>query len=352
MTPIRDFQNILIFNPSFIGDSVLTTPLIRAVKKIFKNAKISFCVRPESADLFRDIDIIDNVIVYDKRGKDKGLKGVFNFSKKISKYNFDLVINLHKSIRSSTLFLLSKKGYIVGFSQSPLSFTFNKTIKRDMAIHEVERNLMILCLLCNDFSLSKAKILGENLTTFIDNSIKENAKNYFQSVSCGKKIIGLSVGSVWATKRWLPKYFAETAKILQGKGYHIALFGANCDKKDIDEFLNYFNGSYYDFTYKTSIKELSSFLSVVDVFITNDSGPMHIAISAGVPCVAIFGATVKELGFFPYDEKSKVVEDLSVDCRPCGKHGGNICPKKHFSCMKNIKPLQVVSAVEDLLRQK
>lgn len=349
MTPIKNYENILIFNPSFIGDSVLTTPLIRAVKKIFSNSKVTFCVRPESSSLFQNIDIIDNVLIYDKRGKDKGIKGLIRFSKIITENNFDLVINLHKSIRSTSLFMLSKCGFVVGFSSAVLSFTFNKRVKRNMAIHEVERNLMTLSPLVNDFSLSKAKEIGGSLTCYIDKDIAEKTKDYFSSVSKGKKVVGINVGSVWATKRYPAKYFAEVASILSSKGYDIALYGASSDKDAIDQFNKYYNGSYYDFAYKTSLKELSAFLQPLSLLITNDSGPMHIAICAKVPCVAIFGATVKELGFFPYDEKSVVVEDLSVTCRPCGKHGGNSCPKGHFNCMNNIRPIDIVATSEKLL---
>ncbi len=349
MTPKNNYKNILIFNPSFIGDSVLTTPLIRAVKNIFKEAKITFCVRPESANLFQNIDIVDNVLIYDKRGKDKGIKGVINFSKIISQNKFDLVINLHKSIRSTALFLFSKHGYIVGFSQAVLSITFNNRIKRDMDKQEVDRNLMILSLLVENFSLEKAKKIGGNLTCFIDDKLSSNVKDFFQSVSSNKKVIGINVGSVWATKRYPAIKFAEVAHILINKGYHIALYGAESDRKSIEEFNKFFKGNYYDFTYKTSLKELASFLQPLSLFITNDSGPLHIAISANVPCVAIFGATVKELGFFPYDNKSIVVEDLTVKCRPCGMHGGNICPKGHFNCMNNINPTKIVEACEKIL---
>lgn len=132
------------------------------------------------------------------------------------------------------------------------------------------------------------------------------------------------------------------AEDLYNKGYAVALFGGKDDKESLDEFASLFKYPYFDFAYKTSLKELPAILSAVDLLLSNDSGAMHIAIAAGTPAVAVFGPTVKSLGFFPYDEKSIVVENNDIDCRPCGKHGGNTCPKGHFKCMKDIEPERVL----------
>ena len=78
---------------------------------------------------------------------------------------------------------------------------------------------------------------------------------------------------------------------------------------------------------------------------------MHIACSVQTPCVAVFGPTTKQLGFFPYDEKSIVVENNNISCRPCGKHGGDKCPKKHFQCMLDIEPIQIFNAALSILHK-
>jgi heptosyltransferase II len=86
----------------------------------------------------------------------------------------------------------------------------------------------------------------------------------------------------------------------------------------------------------------------LSVYVTNDSGPMHLAAALGVPIVAIFGPTVKELGFAPYTKKAQILE-VDLPCRPCGKHGGKVCSKKHFKCMNDISVESVVNAVEEFL---
>lgn len=347
----NQFKNILVFNPAYLGDTIITTPLIRALHVLYPKARISFCVRPEHADLFYNIPFIDEVIIFDKRNTQKGFSGLLRFVKIISNYQFDLIIDLHLSLRSTTLFSMVKNTYIVGFSSAVMSYLFNKRVEKKQELCEVERNLMILSALCDDFSLDEAKIIGGPLTTYIDEHLKENTLSYFAVSAPEKKIVGIAPGSVWPTKRYPVEYFVKVAEDLYNKGYAIALFGGKDDKDSLDEFANLFKYPYFDFAYKTSLKELPAILSAVDLLLSNDSGAMHIAIAGGTPAVAVFGPTVKSLGFFPYDDKSIVVENNDINCRPCGKHGGHTCPKGHFKCMKDIEPERVLIAALSILQQ-
>lgn len=347
----KQYKNILVFNPAYLGDTIITTPLIRALHIIYSEAKISFCVRPEHADLFYNIPFINEVIVFDKRNTQKGFAGLLKFVKIISNYHFDLIIDLHLSLRSTTLLSMVKNSYIVGFSSAVMSYLFNKRVEKKQELCEVERNLMILSALCDDFTLNEAKNIGGSLTAYIDEHLKNHALSFFKTSSPDKKIVGIAPGSVWATKRYPIEYFVETANNLYDKGYAIALFGGKDDNESLDEFASLFKHPYFDFAYKTSLKELPAIMAAVDLLLTNDSGAMHIAIAAGTPTVAIFGPTVKSLGFFPYDEKSIVVENNDINCRPCGKHGGNSCPKGHFKCMKDISPERVLNAALSILQK-
>ena len=175
----NQFKNILVFNPAYLGDTIITTPLIRALHVLYPKARISFCVRPEHADLFYNIPFIDEVIIFDKRNTQKGFSGLLRFVKIISNYQFDLIIDLHLSLRSTTLFSMVKNTYIVGFSSAVMSYLFNKRVEKKQELCEVERNLMILSALCDDFSLDEAKKIGGPLTTYIDEHLKENTLSYF-----------------------------------------------------------------------------------------------------------------------------------------------------------------------------
>ena len=349
MNIIKEYKNILVFNPSFLGDSILTTPLIKGLKHLFPNSKVSFAVRPENADLFRNVDFLYEVIIFDKRNTQKGISGLLKFSKLINSKNYDLIINLHLSIRSSSLFALSKNAFIVGYSTAVMSFIFNKRVEKKAELCEVERYLYLLSPLVTDFSLEEAKKISGSLACYIDPLVLNNSKKYFNLVSGNKKVVGFAPGSVWPTKRYPASSFAEIASILYNNGYAIALFGGPSDIDATDEFKNNFPYPFYDFSGKTSLKELPAIVGAINLLVVNDSGLMHIAIAASVPNVAIFGPTSKELGFFPYDDKSIVIENNNLSCRPCGKHGGNVCPEKHFKCMLDLDINEIVKACYSLL---
>ena len=210
---------------------------------------------------------------------------------------------------------------------------------------------MFLSVLCDDFTLDEAKKLGAGLETYVDKTIYNNTTSYFSSTSPNKKVVGIAPGSVWATKRYPTSSYIKVAEMLYENGYAIALFGGKDDIESLDEFASSFKYPYYDFACKTSLSELPAIIKSVDLLLVNDSGLMHIACSVQTPCVAVFGPTTKQLGFFPYDEKSIVVENNNISCRPCGKHGGDKCPKKHFQCMLDIEPIQIFNAALSILHK-
>lgn len=350
MKPSKIYNKILIFNPAFLGDTVLTTPLIRLVRKLFPKSEIYFCIRPEHIGLFNGINLINGLIPFDKRNAHKGLRGFLSFRELLLSYRFDLVIDLHRSIRSTVLCAFLCGARVIGFKSAVLSVLFNDKIQRDMFLQEAERNLMMASAFCDDFSLPEAKKSGGPLTCFIDESLLSKIRHFYTRSSNGEKIIGIAPGSVWNTKKYLSEYFAKAAEMLCDAGYSIALFGGSEDKNATDAFKNYYKGNFYDFAEKTTLRELPAFLASLDALLVNDSGAMHIAIAAGVPCVAVFGPTVKSLGFFPYDTKSVVIENNNLDCRPCSLHGGNKCPLGHFLCMKTIKPEIVAEAAIRVLK--
>ncbi len=116
--------------------------------------------------------------------------------------------------------------------------------------------------------------------------------------------------------------------MLKDKGYTPVIIGAEADRADVDKVVAASKYDHINFCGKSPLKELPSLISTFEYLVTNDSGPMHIAVSTGVPCVAIFGPTVRDLGFYPYDDNSKVAEIQGLPCRPCGKHGSDKCPQK------------------------
>jgi len=334
--------NILIFNPSFIGDSILTTPLIKATKHYFPDSKITFVVRPESAPLFEGLDFIHEVLPFDKRGKDKGLGGALKFAKKLRERDFDIAISAHTSLRSSIVIAKSGAKKKVGFSLSKLATIYDYVELRDFDKFEVLRNLELLKSVAPGFDIDEAKDIAGKPSVYVDPETEKKAKEEIEKAAKGRPIVGINPGSVWPTKRWPAERFGEVADILHDKGIFCVVIGAPSDEEIVEKMKSAAKHPFYNLCGKTKLNELPAYIKQFHTMITNDSGPMHIATAVGTPNVAIFGPTVRELGFFPYDDDSMVIE-VSLGCRPCGLHGGKKCPKKHFCCMLNIKPDEVAT---------
>lgn len=337
-------MKILVFNPSFLGDSVLTVPLIKAVRHYFPESDVDFCVRPENAPLFQGLELINEVIAFDKRKTAGGIGGIFRFARELKKRDYDIIISCHKSLRSTLSMLLSSTVRRIGFKQAAMSFLYTETVDRNMSLHEVERNLMLLEPLVADFSLEEAKKAAGRAEVFVDERITANAVTYIKSACSGRRLAGINAGSVWATKKWPAPKFAELCGKLYDAGFFCVLFGAPSDFESCSEVQALAKLPVMNLCGRLPLGQLPAYIKAMDVLVTNDSGPLHIASAVGTPAVAIFGPTVKALGFFPYDDKSIVVEK-ELYCRPCGLHGGNTCPEGHFRCMLEISADEVFDAV-------
>ncbi|MDR0454175.1 MAG: glycosyltransferase family 9 protein [Deferribacteraceae bacterium] len=341
-TIFKDLRKILVFNPSFIGDAVLTTPLVTALQKLFPEADVVLCVRPECAPLFEGLDF--KVIVFDKRKTDSGLTGLIRFSENLKREKFDIVLSPHKSLRSSLILKLSGIPFRIGFKEATGKRFYTQVIQRDMVLHEAERNLSFLSQLSDGCSLEETKRLGENLRTFRDVKYADIVCNYMRIAAKGRKIVGLNAGSVWNTKRWPVEYYAEIAEMLHKAGYAVAVFGGPADNEVNMALKEMLYMEYFDYVNKTPFRQIPAVISGLALLITNDSAPLHIAVSQNIPVVAIFGPTVPALGFAPYDNRSLICEIRGLPCRPCGLHGGKRCPEKHFKCMLDLLPEQIFNA--------
>jgi heptosyltransferase-2 len=151
------------------------------------------------------------------------------------------------------------------------------------------------------------------------------------------KVVAIAPGSRWFTKRWPVQYYNDLIQKLTAQHISIVLIGDEQDRtlaiEQAETVLNLIG--------RTTLLELAELLRRCDLLISNDSAPIHIASAFDTFILAIFGPTTRELGFFPWSRNSTVIENKGLACRPCGLHGGNRCPKKHFKCMLEITPQRV-----------
>jgi len=390
-------RRIVIIQTAFLGDVILCTPLIKATRKLFSDAFISFLLIPETKNILENNPHLDEIIVYDKKGKDKGLKNFFKMVKEIKKRNFDLSIIPHRYLRSALLVYLAKIPQRIGFDKSSGSFLFTQKVTYQNNSHEVERNLSLL----NDFSpgrlIKKQEIdlltphpipptdftslnlpqgerglpkfpppsmgggKGEGDYVSLLNSLAtdktpelfpipqdfSHAQKLLQDsgIKENEKIVGIAPGSVWATKRWLPERFAEVSdRLIKETGTKVIFLGSKEDEKLCLEIANLMEEKPIILAGKTDILQSAAIISKCKVILSGDSAPVHIASAVRKPVVAIFGSTIPEFGFAPYGEGNIIIEK-KMDCRPCGIHGKNKCPKKHFKCMTEITTQEVLEAL-------
>jgi heptosyltransferase II len=346
MTIPAEWENVLVVQTSFLGDTVLTLPLLSEIKRRYPAGKLTLLCAPVSAELLRSHELIDEVIVDDKRRQDAGILGLWRKAKALQKRRFTLAISPHKSLRSALLLFLARIPHRVGFRQSKGALFFHGLADRDPLHHEVERNLSILRAL--DIHTETCR---RDIDLRVPEASREQARRLLEAagVDLNKTIIGINAGSVWPTKRWSPELFAQLIrKLKQDVNCEIVLFGAPEDHHTVAQIEALCTTEVANLCGKTALRDLPAAVSACDLFITNDSGPMHIAVACGVPVVAIFCATTPSLGFYPYSSKAVVVQK-DLHCRPCSSHGGRRCPLGTEDCIKLIRPEHVLQAAMQIL---
>ena len=328
-------MKILIIQTAFLGDVVLTIPLIQAAKKYLK-AQISVVCIPSTKNILEGHPSIDEIIVFDNKNSEKGFFSLIKFIKKLKEKKFDVAIIPHPSFKSGLISYLAAIPERIGFSNSAGRFFFTNKVFFDKNKHQLERYLDLL----KHFGI---EVKEEKTEIYID----EEGKKFADDVLPKNKIIfGINPGSIWATKRWPAEKYAQLAdKIITEFGDEILIFGGPDDIDIAKNVEKNMEQKAINFAGKTTLKQLSVLTQMCKVFVTNDSGPMHIAAAMNIPVVAIFGPTIKQFGFFPYSKKAIVIEK-NVPCRPCSPHGPNKCPEKHFNCMNKITVSEVFDAVK------
>lgn len=339
---MKQIKHILIIQTAFIGDVILTLPLIEAVNRKYPGSRISLMITPKAYDLVKANPYISEVIIYDKNGKDRGFKNFIKFDRKIKDRKYDLAILPHRSARSVMLAYSGGIPERIGFDRSAGRMFLTKIVKYSWDKHEIERNL----------SLIGVKDSSKRIPIFLDKEDIKSADNFLKEKGIAKNdiIIGIAPGSVWATKRWNKERFAGLSKrLIDAYGAKVILFGGKEDEELCIEIRKMTGKALIIAAGVLSLGESASVISKCGLFITNDTAPLHLASAFQVPTVAIFGPTTTGLGFGPYSMINAVIEK-NISCRPCGRHGHKECPKEHYNCMKEISVDEVYEACRRLLK--
>ena len=327
-------KRIAVWNTAFLGDAVLTLPLIQTLADAFPGSEIDFYVRRGLASLFEAHPALHAVYEYDKRriAGNNRLSALLKSGRILGGRRYDIWIGAHPSPRSALLARLSGAPLRVGYIGGPVAaLCYNRRVSRRFSeLHEIER---LLELLKPILPPETPRQHWPELT--LPSEALEKAAAFRESLRQGDQepvLLGLHPGSVWGTKRWLPSGFAEIARRAAARGAHVLVFagpgeeGVARDVIALSELKG--NPLLHDLSCALTLPELAAYLRMLNCYVSNDSGPMHLAWAQHTPVTALFGPTVRELGFFPRGDSAKVFE-VSLECRPCGLHGPHHCPKKH-----------------------
>ncbi len=334
-------ESIVVVQTAFLGDVVLTTPLFRALRRCRPRAHIAALVTPEAAPLVEEDPHLDRVLTYDKKGGESLRSAVGTMRAQAP----DLLVAPHRSQRSALLAIASGAGTRVGFADAGFRWLYNRQVPRPLELHEVDRNLALMeGVGCAADASDRRLHVGytEREAQAVAAVLRE------AGVADGDRVLGLCPGSVWATKRWLPQGFAAVGRHFAARGWRVVVLGGPGDREVSAEVATAIGPAAVAAAGVTPLKALAAWMDRLALLVSNDSAPLHVAAARNIPTVAVFGATTQDLGFGPFHPASRVVE-VPLECRPCGLHGGNACPRGHFRCMGDISPESVLGACRDLL---
>ncbi len=339
-------KRILVFQTAFLGDVILTLPMIQVIHKKFPLATIDVVTTPVAAELLANHPAISTIIRYDKRKSQKGIVGILSLSRQLRIQHYELAVVPHRSFRTSVVVGLSGIKKRIGFSSASGTMFYNHIVRYNTSLHEIERNLSLVAPL--GISVER-KELPQLYPSAADRAAIDKFL-FEREILNHNSMIAIAPGSVWRTKRWLIERFSELSVILAQAGFEIVIVGGKEDielGKAIVETAKHKN--IHDATGTLSLLQSAELIRRCKTLVTNDSAPLHIGVAVRTPVVAIFGATVPEFGFAPYGKHDVVIESKNLSCRPCAIHGGNECPIGTFVCMKNIEAGVVAEKVKSLV---
>lgn len=334
-------MKILLAQTSFLGDVILSTPVISGLKRIHPEAELWMMTTPLSSSLVINDPLLAGILIDDKKGINSGLTGLLKMKRQIQDMAFDRVYSLHRSHRTSLLLWLSRIPFRTGFADAKLSFIYHETQKRNPKDHDVIRNLSLLS--------GEASIMSLNSELRLyPPEYEELGFDAKQMLATLSDFVVLVPGSAWKTKMWHWEGYHEVAKFMLKKGYDVVLFGADTDidvNTKVSQEIDVIN-----LTGKTSISDIMYIVKHAKLVVCNDSMALHLASAFKTPNVAIFCATSSEFGFSPWQNNAIVVGKKGLDCKPCQRHGGKTCPTGTEACMKELSHLDVIHAAEKLLK--
>lgn len=339
----KEIKKILIRSVNWIGDAILTTPAISALRRNFPQTKISILAKPYVSEIFKGNPDIDEIILYEGTNFAQRLKIIKN----LREGKFDLAVLFQNAFEAALIAFLSGVPRRLGYSTDGRGLLLRPSVplKAEILIkHHLEYYLDLL----REVGL---KVEKGPLILNLDEKERLWAIDFLKKRGWkeGERLIGINPGATYGSaKRWYPERFASLGDKLIEEGLKVIIFRGPWENAIVEEIKEHSRFTVHDSRLiadgKISIRELASLIEKCSVLVSNDTGPMHMASALRVPVVALFGST-DPIATGPVGEGHRVIQK-KVDCSPCFLRE---CPRD-FRCMDLIKVEEVLDAVKETLR--
>jgi heptosyltransferase-2 len=338
----------LVIQTAYLGDVVLTVPLLMILRGSPRVSWLGALLSPPGPELVEGQGIVDEVIAYDKRGGDSGVRGLLRAVREVRRLRPDVALIPHRSFRSALLATLAGVPRRVGFDVSGGRALLTERLSYRTGEHEVERVAGLAVP-------AGVELPGGRLPFALHPPEGTESRVTAALVERGVRgdggLIVVAPGSRWATKRWPPGAFARAADELAREiAATTVLVGSGADREVCASVQELMDSVAVDLSGGLPLGRLIALVKRAQLVLSNDSAVAHVAAATGTPVVAIFGPTVPAQGYAPYTDRARVVE-TELECRPCGPHGSDRCPRGDSVCMESLDASSVVAAALEVLRE-
>lgn len=333
-------KGVVVVQGAYLGDLVLTLPLIHRLGETV-DEPLGVVARADNAWLLKDVPAVDHVHSWDKS---KGLGEVFRLATELRRATYRVAIVPHRTLKAAFMAAWAGIPHRVGFSGQAGQILHNRLVTYDKARHEVIR------------VESLGDALGLPVLEFDYGLIPDPAQvggmeERLHKLGWQNELLMLiAPGSIWETKRWSAKGYAEVAGYYAEKGMLPVLVGIASDTLEVSGMLSERGVRFLDLGGKTELRELVALVAMSAGVIANDSATAHLGAALNVPTVAIFCSTSPDLGFAPFGQRASSVWS-NIPCSPCGRTGKKKCPLGTLVCCDAVKPGQVIEVMGEVLRK-
>ncbi|MCX5656818.1 MAG: lipopolysaccharide heptosyltransferase II [Candidatus Omnitrophica bacterium] len=336
-------QRILLIKYSALGDVILASPSLRAVRNRFPDASITVLTSRQAREVISRMPYVNDVIVYDRGHYASKPKALIEVGRILRSNSFDLVIDLQNNKASHILSFLSMSPRRLGYNNGKLSFLMNIKAMDDYSkISPIEHQFRLLGLL-------GIKYQDEKLELPLTNEDEDFVTSFLEKqwLAPSQLLIGMNLGSStrWISKRWPLDRFVYLADELASRGMRIVITGSSEDREDVKNFIKMTRSKPINACGETTIMQLTALIKRCVAYVTGDSAPLHIAMAVNTPVVALFGPTDFRRHVAYLNENITILRK-EVFCSPCYRP---IC--KDYDCMHKITVQEVLDALFKLINK-